>query len=83
VLLSSLALVPVSLAPALLGLAGTWYLAGAALLSLAYFGFGARLATVKLPPSAPLSKPRARRLLQASVVYLPLLFALMVMDGSR
>jgi len=77
-----LALVPVSLAPTFLGMAGWWYLAGALVLSLAYLGYGVRLATANLPPSSPQSKPYARQLLQASIVYLPLLFALMVVNAT-
>jgi hypothetical protein len=38
------------------------------------------LAVLGLPVSAPQSKRRARQLLQASVVYLPLLFVLMMIN---
>ncbi|MGH9602780.1 MAG: heme o synthase [Terriglobales bacterium] len=78
----SLLLVPVSLAPTLLGMSGWIYLVGALLLSLAFLWTSVRLATMKAPPSAPQSKPRARQLLQASVLYLPLLFALMMMNAA-
>ncbi|MGH9555675.1 MAG: heme o synthase [Terriglobales bacterium] len=78
----SLLLVPVSLAPTLLGMSGWIYLVGALLLSLAFLWSSVRLATMKAPPSAPQSKPRARQLLQASVFYLPLLFALMMMNAA-
>jgi heme O synthase-like polyprenyltransferase len=41
-----------------------------------------RLAALRLPATSPHSKPRARQLLQASVVYLPLLFALMMLNAA-
>jgi heme o synthase len=72
-LVPSSALVPLSLTPALLGHAGLIYLLGALLLSLGFLYYGARLALRR-------SNPLARRLLFASVIYLPLLFALMMVD---
>jgi heme O synthase-like polyprenyltransferase len=42
-----------------------------------------RLAALGLPMNAPRSKQRARQLLQASVIYLPLLFALMMLNGVK
>ncbi len=78
----SLLLVPVSLSPTLLGMSGWAYLGGALLLSLAFLWTSLRLATMKAPPAAAHSKPRARQLLQASVFYLPLLFALMMMNAA-
>ncbi len=68
-----LALVPLSLAPAILGRAGLIYLVGALLLSSSFFYYGARLALRR-------SNPLARRLLFASIIYLPLVFVLMVLD---
>jgi protoheme IX farnesyltransferase len=82
ILLYSLLLVPVSLTPTLLGMSGWIYLGGALLLSLAFLWTSVRLATVKAPPAAAQSKPRARQLLQASVFYLPLLFALMMLNAA-
>ncbi len=66
----TLALLPVSLAPTLLGLSGSIYFAGTLALGLAflYFSLGIR------------TKLQARRLLQASVIYLPLVYCLMVLD---
>ncbi len=78
----SLLLVPVSLTPTVLGMSGWAYLGGALLLSLAFLWISVRLATVKWPPAAAQSKPRARQLLQASVFYLPLLFALMMVNAA-
>lgn len=76
----SLALIPVSLTPTLLGMAGLIYFAGAVILGIAMFYFGARVATLRAPITAGISKQRARQLLQATVIYLPLLFALMMLD---
>jgi heme O synthase-like polyprenyltransferase len=42
---------------------------------------GVRLASLGLPPSAAKSKQRARQVLIASVFYLPLLFALMMLNA--
>jgi heme o synthase len=68
-----LALVPLSLTPTFLGYAGLIYLVGALLLSLSFFYYGARLALRR-------SNAMARRLLIASIIYLPLVFVLMVVD---
>jgi heme o synthase len=80
ILIYSLSLVPVTLMPTLLHLAGTIYFAGAILLGFGFFFFSARLATLRLPIESPVSKQRARHLLRATVIYLPLLFALMMID---
>ena len=74
----SLILVPLSMLPSFLGMAGKIYLVGALILGLGLFYFGARLAFLKMPPSSPRSKMFARHVLQATVIYLPLLFALMM-----
>jgi protoheme IX farnesyltransferase len=82
VVLYSLALIPVSLAPVFLHMAGRSYLVGALLLGVAFLWAGVRLAALRLPATSPHSKPRARQLLQASVLYLPLLFALMMLNAA-
>jgi protoheme IX farnesyltransferase len=69
----SAALVPVSLLPAVLGLAGGVYFAGALALSLGYLA-------ASVPFARSHTAAAARRLLLASVSYLPLLFAVMVVD---
>src|SRR5229473_632583 len=78
IILYSIALIPISLAPSFLGMSGRIYLVGALVMGLALFYFGLRVATLQLPLSTAHSKQRARRLLQATVFYLPLLFALMM-----
>jgi protoheme IX farnesyltransferase len=76
----SLLLIPVSLAPSYLGMSGRIYLVGAFVLGVALLWFGLRLARLHLPPAAARSKATARRLLQATIFYLPLLFALMMIN---
>jgi protoheme IX farnesyltransferase len=69
----SLMLVPVSLLPAVLGISGKVYLVAAALLSLLFLASSVRAALSK-------SNKDARQLLLASVLYLPLLFGVMVLN---
>jgi heme o synthase len=71
--ISALALVPVSLSPVILGLSGTTYFLGAFLLSGAY-------AAVSVWAAQGLSSMRARWLFLASVIYLPALLAVMLVD---
>ena len=80
ILLYSVALVPVTLAPTLIGMTGWTYFAGALVLGGGLLWFSLRMWTMKLAPVVGKSKARARQLLQASVIYLPLLFALMMLD---
>jgi protoheme IX farnesyltransferase len=80
ILLYSLALIPISLLPTLLGMSGKLYFAGAVVLGTALLYFGWRLASLKAAPNTARSKQRARQLLQATVLYLPLLFALMMLN---
>jgi protoheme IX farnesyltransferase len=83
ILLYSVALIPISVLPAFMGMAGNVYLLGAIVLGLALLYFGARLAYLNLPLTSAASKMRARHLLQATVIYLPLLFALMMSNSVR
>lgn len=80
IILYSLALIPVSMAPTFLGMAGRIYLIGAFALGIALLYVGSRLATLQMPIHAGRSKLRARQLLQATVLYLPLLFILMMLN---
>jgi heme o synthase len=73
VVVSSLLLVPMSLAPAWFGETGVLYFLGALLLGLAYTSYGMRLATLR-------SRAVARQVLLASVIYLPLIFGLLMLD---
>lgn len=71
--LYALALIPVSLTPTLLGLAGGIYFFGALLLGLAFLACGLGMAMDR-------GRKGAQRLLLASVTYLPILLALLVLD---
>jgi protoheme IX farnesyltransferase len=75
IVLQSLILLPFALAPAALGICGRVYFAGALLLTLA-------LLLVALHAALRGSVPAARRLLLASVIYLPLLLGLMAFDRT-
>jgi len=81
ILVYALALIPVTLAPTLLGMSGRTYLVGALVLGLAMLHYSARIWRKKLSPASPQGKVLARQLLQASVFYLPLLFALMMINA--
>lgn len=78
ILAYSIVLIPISILPSLMGMAGKLYLVGAVALGAALLYFGMRLAFLNLPLVAAQSKTRARHVLQATVIYLPLLFALMM-----
>jgi len=69
----ALALLPVGVMPTFLGMAGPVYFLGALLLSLGFFWFALRAARTH-------SNLHAKHLLHASVAYLPLLFALLMLD---
>jgi len=71
----SIVLLPVSLLPSLLGVTGWVYFAGALLLGAAFLHVGIRTAAAQ-------STLAARRLLQASVLYLPLVYGLMILDKT-
>jgi len=79
----SVALIPISVLPSFMGMAGRIYLVGAIVLGAALLYFGMRLAFLNLPLNSPRSKMRARHVLQATVIYLPLLFALMMSNAVR
>lgn len=80
ILAYSIALVPVSLMPAFVGMSGRTYLVGALALGIALFFAAARFVWSKTPPASAASRLRARHLLQATVFYLPLLLALMIVS---
>ena len=70
---NTVALFAVSLFPFLFGLSGRWYLAGAVVL-------GAGFLAASIAFAAHRTIPTARRLFFASILYLPLLLGLLVMD---
>ncbi len=73
IVLYGIALIPVSLAPSLLGMTGRLYLAGALLLGLWFLYSGVRVAVER-------TALRARAVLIVSVLYLPLIYGLMLID---
>ena len=73
IVLYGIALIPVSLVPGLLGMTGRLYLVGALLLGLVYLYSGVRVALER-------SLVRARAVLLTSVLYLPLIYGLMLLD---
>ncbi|HUC28408.1 MAG TPA: heme o synthase [Candidatus Acidoferrum sp.] len=81
ILVYSVVLIPTSLLPTFMGMAGRVYLAGAIALGFALLYFGMRLAFLDQPLSSAPSKVRARHVLQATVIYLPLLFSLMMVNS--
>jgi len=83
ILIYSVALIPISVLPTIMGMAGRVYFVGAIVLGVALLYFGARLAFLDLPLASAPSKTRARHVLQATVIYLPLLFALMMTNSTR
>jgi protoheme IX farnesyltransferase len=83
ILAYSVALIPISILPSLMGMAGRIYLVGSVILGVGLLYFGIRLAFLNLPLTSALSKKRARQVLQATVIYLPLLFALMMGNALR
>jgi protoheme IX farnesyltransferase len=83
ILAYSVALIPISVLPSYFGMAGKVYLVGALVLGCAMLYFGVRLAFLNLPLAAARSKMRARHVLQATVIYLPLLFTLMMSNPVR
>ena len=75
ILLYALALLPVSLLPTLVGVTGAVYFFGALACSVAYAAVGAGM----LPAA---TERRAWRLFIASIIYLPALLTLMVLDKA-
>ena len=73
VVINNLALLAVGLLPTLVGLAGTLYFVAALVLGLMFLGFGVELAFVRTTAAA-------RRLLLASLLYLPVMFMFMALD---
>ncbi|HEY3026495.1 MAG TPA: heme o synthase [Pyrinomonadaceae bacterium] len=73
IIIYTVMLLPVSLLPTMLAVSGKAYFYGAIILGLLFLGSSIRAALSK-------SNQHARQLLLASVIYLPLLFGLMVLN---
>jgi len=72
----SLVLIPISLLPKYFDMVGYYYVCGAVAVGLYFLYAGLRA-------SFDRTVPRARQVLLASVVYLPVLYGLLVFDGTR
>jgi len=83
ILAYSAALIPVSILPTVIGMAGRIYVVGAILMGAMLLRVSLSMATMQLPATAAASKAPARRLLQATILYLPALFALMMVNAGR
>lgn len=75
IITNCLALLPVSLLPTIIGLAGPVYFIGALILGLAFLGFGIVVAVEK-------DNISARRMMLASLAYLPILLGLLTFDKT-
>lgn len=73
IIVNTLMLIPVSLMPTALGISGSVYMVGAIILGLLFLYSSITCAVAR-------TRQQARRLLLASVLYLPLLFVLMVLN---
>ena len=73
IVLFTVMLLPVSIAPYFFGIAGLIYVGGAVILGIWFLWTSIEAARAKSPE-------KARKLLLVSVLYLPILFALMVLD---
>jgi protoheme IX farnesyltransferase len=75
-------MIPVSLWPVALHTTGFLYAVSATILGLGYLWFTIRFARIVRNPDSEASRLVARDLLRASVIYLPLLLAAMMLDAK-
>jgi protoheme IX farnesyltransferase len=75
-------MIPVSLWPFMLHVTGTFYGVAATILSLGYLWYTIRFARIVRDPNSEASRLAARDLLRASVIYLPLLLAAMMLNAK-
>ena len=74
-------MIPASLLPVYLHVAGLWYAAAATALGLVYLGYTLRFARIIRARSTIESKMYARDLLKVSVIYLPLLLTALMLNA--
>jgi protoheme IX farnesyltransferase len=82
IVLYSIGLIPVSMAPTFMHMAGRIYFIAALLLGIGFLWAGLRLGSKRLPATSPWSKGPARHVLIASVFYFPILFAVMMLNPA-
>ena len=82
-LLFAVLMIPVSLSPAALGIAGPLYVSLASALGIVYLAYTVRFARILRPISEEASRMAARDLLKVSVLYLPLLFTALMLCANR
>lgn len=75
-MLFSMALIPVTLLPRVLSMTGNWYVGGAVIGGLIFFWYCTRMVHDR-------TLIRARSVLLVSVIYLPVLFGLLILDRPR
>jgi protoheme IX farnesyltransferase len=75
IMIFTLMLLPISLTPFFIGFAGIYYLIGASLLGIWFLYASIQAARYK-------NVEKSRKLLLVSVMYLPLIFALMVFNSK-
>ncbi len=81
-LIYAVLMIPVSMVPYYLHLTGEVYLVAATLLGLVYLAYTIRFARITRALTTAESRGYARDLLRASVIYLPLLLAVMMLNAS-
>jgi protoheme IX farnesyltransferase len=82
-LIFAVLMIPVSLTPVLLGLTGPLYAGTALVLGLIYLAATVRFARILRSPTEAQSRAAARELLKTSVLFLPLLFAILMICAHR
>jgi len=75
-------MIPASLLPVYLHMAGPYYGATAFLLGLVYLGYTIRFARITRARSIVESKMYARDLLKVSVIYLPVLLTVLMLNAK-
>ncbi len=75
-------MIPVALWPYMLHITGLPYAVAATILSIGYLWYTIQFAKIVRDPESPASRQLARTLLRASVIYLPLLMAALMLDAK-
>jgi protoheme IX farnesyltransferase len=81
-LIYAILMIPVSLLPWYFDISGRIYAVAALILGLGYLAYTIRFAKILKAPTFAASRPHARALLKASVLYLPLLLIVMMLDAT-